>query len=347
MPLRILVALLQLSLGLQAQPLPLALRLAAAEAVLAAHYRGEPLDLARTKSNLAIDAFNARLKSDQVELGAAKEALERSLAPLRETQASLWALLKALDAVLKEIPDGNDKPGNTRYQAKVQERRVLMGKINPLVEQENAAVAAYNAKLSQIQEVQTKEEAEVRSGREAVDRRAAAFDAFAKGEGDLAFFTELNRLLVEARKAGDAAALAKVRALRRELGTWAMATEASTPHGLMLLEVRIGDEAAWLVLDTGASEVTVAPEVLEAAGISLVAGEDTTFVVVGGQRIGGRAVRLPQLTVAGQSQADLPATAVRPCQVGVDGLLGQGFLKGFVYTVDEGKPEKLVLVRRP
>jgi len=162
----------------------------------------------------------------------------------------------------------------------------------------------------------------------------------------VAFFTEVNRLLAGARKAGDAAALAKARAQRRELGEWAMAFEARSPHGLIILEVRLGDEPSWLVLDTGASDVVVAPEVLEGAGFSLAASGENTFVVVGGQHLQGRAVRLPKLTVAGQVQTDLPATAVRPFQVGVDGLLGQAFLKGFVYTVDDRKPEKLWLSRK-
>jgi small-conductance mechanosensitive channel len=342
---RALAAILLVSLSLQAQG-PLTARLAATEAMLAAHYRGEPRDVARAKSNAAIEAFNARVKSSQTELDTAKAALDRELAPARKTQADLRDQIKALDVDLKEIPDGNDKQGNARYQAKVQVRKGLMGKINPLIEEENRVLDGYNAKVRQIQTEQAALQAQVRAEREAVDLRVAAFETFAKGGGDLAFFTEVNRLLVEARKAGDAAALSKVRAQRRELGEWAMAYEARSPHGLIVLEVRLGDELAWLVLDTGASDVVVAPEVLEGAGISLAAGENNTFVVVGGQHLQGRAVRLPSLTVAGQVQTDLPATAVRPFQVGLDGLLGQTFLKNFVYTVDDRKPEKLGLVRK-
>jgi len=347
MLLRALAPTLLLTLGLQAQAPSLSARLAAAEAVMTAHYRGEPRDVARAASNAAIEAFNARVKASQAELDAAKADLDRSLASDRKVQADLRQQLKALDLALKAVPDGNDEPGNARYQTKVQERKALMGRINPLVERENGAVDAYNAKVRQSQEEQNRARAEVRSGREAVDRRFAAFDAFAKGGGDLAFFTDVNRVLLEARKTGDTGALAKARALRRELGTWATAAEARNPHGLIVLEVRLGEEPAWLVLDTGASDIVVAPEVLGAAGISLATGEDNTVVVVGGQRLLGRTVRLPKISVAGEVQSDLPATAVRSFQVGIDGLLGQAFLKPFVYTVDERKAEKLVLVRKP
>ncbi len=344
---RTLAAGLVLVLGLQAQAPSLTVRLAAADAVVAAHYRGEPREVARARSNSAIEAFNARAKSAQAELDAAKAALDRDLASARQVQASLREQLKGLDAALRKVPDGNDQEGNARYQARVVERKHLGGKVNELVGQETLAVDGYNAQVRRVQEEQVRLRAEVRVGREAVDRRVAAFEAFARGGGDLAFFTEVNHLLVEARKAGDAPALARVRALRRELGTWAMASEARSPHGLIVLEVRLGEEPVWLVLDTGASDVVVAPEVLEATGISLAVGEDNTFVVVGGQRLRGRAVQLPRLSVAGQAQSDLPATAVSPFQVGVDGLLGQAFLKGFVYTVDERRAEKLALVRKP
>jgi len=152
---RALAATLLLSLSLQAQAPPLTARLAAAEAVLAAHYRGEPRDVARAKSNAAIEAFNVRITTAQAELDAAKTALDQNLAPARKVQADLRSQIKVLDAALKAIPDGNDKPGNARYQAKVQERKVLMGKINPLIEEENRVVDGYNAKVVQIQKEKT------------------------------------------------------------------------------------------------------------------------------------------------------------------------------------------------
>jgi hypothetical protein len=346
MPLRTLVPALLLSLALHAQVPALASRIGAADTVVATYFRGEPRDVARAKSNAAIEAYNARAKAAQTELDAAKAAMDHDLAPSREAQMGLRTQIKALDAALKDVPDGNDKEGNTRYQAKVQERKALVKRVNELVGQENGALDSYNAKVRQIQEELNGLRTQVRAEREAVDTRAAAYEAFAKDGGDVAFFTGLNRLLVEARKTGDTAALAKVRALRRELGAWATAMEARSPHGMLILETHIGEEPSWLVLDTGATEVVVGPDVLEAAGVSLAAGADNTIVVVGGQCLPGREVRLPQLTVAGQTKTEVPATAVHPFQVGVDGLLGQSFLKGFVYTVDDRKAEKLMLVRK-
>jgi hypothetical protein len=50
--------------------------------------------------------------------------------------------------------------------------------------------------------------------------------------------------------------------------------------------------------------------------------------------------------VGDQVQTNVPASAVRPSDVGIDGLLGQSFLKAFVYTIDERSPAKLLLKRR-
>ena len=54
------------------------------------------------------------------------------------------------------------------------------------------------------------------------------------------------------------------------------------------------------------------------------------------------------LLAAGRELAatDVAGSAVPASDVGIDGLLGQAFLKRFVYTIDEDRPGKLVLVRR-
>ena len=55
---------------------------------------------------------------------------------------------------------------------------------------------------------------------------------------------------------------------------------------------------------------------------------------------------LPRVAVGGQEGTDVAGSAVPASEVGIDGLLGQSFLKHFVYTVDERRPGKLILVPR-
>ena len=105
------------------------------------------------------------------------------------------------------------------------------------------------------------------------------------------------------------------------------------------------DEPAWLIVDSGASDTVVPQEWLDAIA-AVPSAEPSTLIVVGGQRLRGRGATLPSLTVGSHSLSQVTATAVKPLEAGIDGLLGQSFLKGFVYTVDEWTSAKLVLTRR-
>jgi hypothetical protein len=70
------------------------------------------------------------------------------------------------------------------------------------------------------------------------------------------------------------------------------------------------------------------------------------MILAGGQKLRGRTLTLPRVSTSGMATQDVAASAIPPSEVGIDGLLGQTFLKRFVYTIDERLPEKLVLTRR-
>ena len=93
--------------------------------------------------------------------------------------------------------------------------------------------------------------------------------------------------------------------------------------------------------------VTIAPGIVEALGLTRKLGEEIELVLAGGQKIKGRELVLPSVTVAGRTEKDVPAAAVKVSEVGIDGLLGQSFLKRFVYTIDESKKQRLILRPRP
>jgi len=167
-----------------------------------------------------------------------------------------------------------------------------------------------------------------------------AFEAFKKAGQDLAFFTGLNRLLAEIREAqrktpADPAlqeALARVRAFRRELATWAEVGQSLRSNGLLIVGALVEDEPCWFVVDTGAMDTILSPELVEAIGQGGNMGKEASLSVVGGLRVLGRSLRIPRLEVNGQVLKGVQASAVVPSDVGIDGLLGQSFLKGFVYT---------------
>ena len=337
------------SLGLPAQ-VGFETRIAEFEQILDRYYRGPRRDEARERSNREIEAFNVRSKAVNAELAQAKVRMEAAVAPGRVA----YAELQQVDADLKAtIPDGNDKKGNAQYAARIEARNALAKKVNELNAAGKRAVEEYNALAAGTKAELDQERARILKDQEAVNLRVGDFEKYVKSGEDITFFIRVNRLLAEVRaglrKEGRTdltAPLSKVRAIRRELGTWALAGQALNPKGLVVVEVLVGDEPCWLIVDSGATETILSQEVVDAAGLGSAQGEPVSLVVVGGLRLQGRHFVIPKLAVAGQTQQDVSASAVRPSDVGIDGLLGQSFLKAFVYTIDERTAGKLILTRR-
>ncbi len=325
-------------------------RIAGIESILDQHFRGPQADEARERSNREIEAFNTRSKALNAEVAQARVRMEKALVPALEAYAGL----QKVDAGLKaSIPDGGDREGNAKYAARIQARNVMADKVKALNALGQRGADEYNALAARIHAELEQERRRVVADREAVDILAARSDKFAKSGEDIAFFVGVNRLLAEIRTAlkggagsAVASALTRVRAIRRELGVWAMAEQARNPKGLVVVEALVGDEPCWLIVDSGASETILSQELVDATGSGAAQSEAISLVVVGGVRLQGRRFTIPRICAAGQTLSEVSASAIRPTNVGLDGLLGQSFLKAFVYTIDERTPAKLLLTRR-
>jgi hypothetical protein len=325
-------------------------RLALAEKVVERFYRGESVGALRERSNREIEAFNARTRSGNAEMEKAKARLEEVQRPAQEA----YARLQEMDQGLKDVPDGNDQEGNKRYRERLDKRNAQARKVNELNAQAKAAVEAYNAQVTSRQGALDLERQQLLEAQKALDGRIAAYDAFTKNGEDVAFFRGVNRLLADLRQSlrrasGDPGlqkALARVRALRRELATWAEGEQARQSNGLIVVEALAGDEPVWLIVDSGAQDVVLPLELVEALDLKGALGAEDSLVVVGGMRLRGRSFLLPEMAAGGETQKNVRAYVVPASDVGIDGLLGQTFLKSFVYTIDEDQPGKLLLRRR-
>ncbi|HJV23295.1 MAG TPA: retroviral-like aspartic protease family protein [Holophagaceae bacterium] len=349
----LLVALTLLPASLTAHPsgatgsqaASLAARVAEAEATVARHFRGEPLEAARAKVVADIAAYNAETAASKAALEAGKADLDAQLKPLR----ALEAQLEEMDQRLAKLPtatEGRNSPAELKHAALMKERNALAARYTALQATVEPRREAYNAKVKASNEALTARRAAVMEAQKRVNTRIDAFEAFQKQNGDVAFYASLAKLLGDCLKASDAPAAARVRALRRELMAWAMARAAAQPFGPVLVEVQIGGEPCCLMVDTGAMRTSLAPELIGVLGLQDRLGEEASFVLAGGVRLRGRMVDLPSVTVAGTTAKAVPAVVITGSEVGIDGLLGQSFLKGFIYTVDERKAEKLTLQPR-
>jgi clan AA aspartic protease (TIGR02281 family) len=137
-----------------------------------------------------------------------------------------------------------------------------------------------------------------------------------------------------------------VRGCRRELARWAGERQDAQDNGLVLVDAMVGDEPCCFIVDTGAQRVCLPAELIAALGLTGSLGEETTLTLAGGQKLRGRTIVLPRLAVGDKAATAVAGSAVPASEVGIDGLLGQSFLKHFVYTIDEARPGKLILAPR-
>lgn len=324
-------------------------RIRDAESIVARFYRGESLEEARKRVNLQVDAFNERVNQWNTRLDRAKREAGREAAPLDELESQVAALDKQL--ALK--PDPRDQESLQRYNHRVQERNALVERYNALIDRARAAADAYEAlgqqSRGELQRVREGLQREQRS----LEERAAAMESFQKEGRDVAFFQGLNRLLADLRQQqrlrpwGELQRqVQQVRGLRLELARWAMAQQAAQENGLVLVEAQVGDETCCFLVDTGAQRVCISTEIIVALGCQKLLGEESTLILAGGQKIRGRQIEIPAITVDGQTESSVAGSAIPVSEVGVDGLLGQSFLQRFVYTIDSRSAKPLKLVRR-
>ncbi|WP_306589809.1 retropepsin-like aspartic protease [Geothrix sp. 21YS21S-4] len=310
-------------------------------------YRGERLETAIDRSDAGIQKYNAHAQELQKTLLAERSNLDRMLASVEAIQAQL----KAADL---ELRDPGDRSSREALKRKVDARNALASKLAEQSAKARSALDAHNAMVTRTQQELEEHRKRVMAVQAAVNGRLAAFKAFTESGQDVAFFLDLNRLLADIRqglrdKPGDPALqerLNRIRGFRRELAAWAIVGQALKTNGLVIVEALVGDEPGWFIVDTGAMDTIVNEEMLDALDLGRSLGRETSLSVIGGLRVKGLSCRIPQLTVAGQTLTEVAASVVPPAEVGVDGLLGQSFLKAFVYTIDEKAPTKLILIRR-
>jgi len=108
-------------------------------------------------------------------------------------------------------------------------------------------------------------------------------------------------------------------------------------YSAFLVPVKINGISTTLVLDTGATQMLVKPEVAARAGLEVTFGAP----MVRGNVVGGRRVAVPLVRARSVSVGDAKVEDIDvgiydalPGRPEVDGLLGATFLHHFKFTVD-------------
>ena len=321
------------------------------EAIMNRFYRGESIGEARRRHNALVKKHNKRVAAGNDETKAAEKKLELALKPLRKVQA----VIKKMDKKLEGEPNESDRNAVRRYNALIKRRNARVRQANELSRQSSTEIDAYNELVARAKAEVDASSDRLEAARRTLDARVGDYEEFHESEKDLAFFRDVNRFYADLhdrrRRSGGTRelnrAIRNVRSLRRELGAWAIAEHERRDYGLVVIETTLGGidrehtEPCFFIVDTGAMRTTVAPGLVAALGIAL--GDETEFRLAGGKKVKGRQIVLPSVAVGKVTEKDVDAAAVKVSDVGVDGLLGQSFLKRFVYAIDESRKGKLIL----
>lgn len=344
------ILLLALTPGAPAQlPADVNGRFQAIETIMDRYYRGESLDAARRRVDALVEGLNARIDQRNQALAALEGQAAKDQAPAQELEKAVEASDKALGAP----PDPSDREAVRRYNARVDAHNALVAKYNAALEAARASGDSGRASLQALDASLQRERAQVESERRKLKARQADYDGFCDQGRDMVFFTALNRLLADlregCRRRPDPSllqALGRARALRLELARWAQARQAAQDNGLVLVEAKVGDEPCCFIVDTGAQLVCLPEELVDALGLGTALGEASTLSLAGGQKTRGRSITWPSVEVAGRRAEAVAGAAVPASEVGIDGLLGQSFLRRFVTTLDASADAKLLLQPR-
>jgi clan AA aspartic protease (TIGR02281 family) len=320
------------------------------EKIMERYFRGEPREAAFTEINKQINEYNTWVTTSRKELEVQREKLNQELG----SSDTVRKQIDELEEQLTRIPDPTDEKAVKAYNT-------LMSKRNTLVEKYNGLVKAYKEKETTFNSAVRAFDLEAKSRQEKLEEQKQqataevnSIDLWFKGKNDRAFFEDLNRtcaeLAEEKKRTGTSEQdvfIEKAKSLRRELGEYARLEQEKAENGLVIVRAVLGTSLeSHFIVDTGASLVTVTPELVRILGIADRAGQEIETSLAAGFTARGHEIIIPKLSVSGQVAQNVQAIIVPSGTVGTDGLLGRSFLKQFIVHIDDESEPKILLEKR-
>jgi len=319
------------------------------EKIMARFFRRNPVAEARASANRAVQEYNQWLKAQRAALDPERGKLEAEFKVLEALGEQIQALDKKLAA---GKPDTDSADSVRKYNALARRRNEAVTKYNTLGK-------AYKAREKAFNEATDKFNAEAKARKQAVERVTGNAERVVKdyrkwieSKSDLAFFQELTRLYGRLRKerrlrASNAVLdrqIERLREYRRELGLRAKRRRREAGNGLIIEPVTLcGAETSFMIVDTGATVVTISPGLVAALGLSERIGKEVEVSLAGGIRIKAPEITIPEVTVLGRTAANVKGVVLEASACGLDGLLGLSFLDRFDYRIERKGDTPLIL----
>lgn len=321
-----------------------------------AFVRGDPRKMAVEAINELIANHNHWIESQNTFMETEQSRLDSSAVPLDEMRKQV----EQADRTLAQTAKPGTNQQAEKYNELIMERNKLVGEYNRMGELHQNHVAQYNNQVAELKRNIESKEQSVQASKSKYQRRIDQHDSWFKAKKDELFFLKVNRLYADviemARESGNMSSMAPqglqqarntLRSLRSELGEYARTKQNEAEYGLLVVPVVInGRETIHMLLDTGASRMTITDEVLRILDLTDKIGETTEMTVAGGLTVVGPQVDLEQVSLYGATAFDVPAAVIPNSDLGVDGLLGRSFLKRFILHIDDSKSPRIELMER-
>jgi clan AA aspartic protease (TIGR02281 family) len=317
------------------------------EALMDRYYRGKPIERARAVLNRSIQEHNQWVESARAELRATVAKLNEQV----ETIQELDKLTDDMDRRLAETPDRADQPAVDAYNALADDRNARVREYNLLIESHKRQEKEYRESRERHEREAETRKAEVEAQQAKFEQRIEEHKRWFKTGADVALFKAVNLSYAQVREGSGSAEtpeLAKtagrLQAIRRELFEYTVASHQRAESGAVIVEATLcREQPCFLLVDTGAMDVTIPLSLVKVLGLSDRLGEEVTVKVAGGGKIRGRELIIPQLAVLGMEAEDVPAIVLDEFDAGVDGLLGLSYLKRFVVRIDQKHHDKITI----
>ena len=326
-------------------------RLNTFEKIMDAFFRGKPREKGANMINRVVDDYNVWIKAQDFQRGVWQEKLSKEF----KTLEALKKQIETLDQELMTKPDSTDEKAVQKYNAKIIERNALVEKYNKEGKIYMIHESAYNTANKKLKEEISVREKNLEVQKKEYEIFIETYNQWINEKRDEAFFKELNRfyaeLIEQDRRRENKRRLDKyinrLRAIRQELGQLAVDDENSRENGVLIVKAIFpGKETCFLILDTGASRVSLSPEMADILGLSKKLGDEIETLVAGGMTVKGRSVDISWITVAGQTAKNIQGIILSSSKPGIDGLLGRSFLKRFILDIDDEREPKVILRAR-
>jgi len=213
-------------------------------------------------------------------------------------------------------------------------------------------VKAFNERVGQYKREETRRRNEVEELQRASEKTFDAHKRWLEAGGLVQFSSNLNQFYASlhhetCRRQSTVESLSNIdrlKKIRNELGALIKARQENREDGLLIVPAILsGSETAWLIVDTGASSLSITPELVNVLGLEDRVGEEVEVRLAGGIRIKAPRITLPRVSVDNVEIEHIEAVVLKEPGPGIDGCLGMSFLSRVNYRIEDGMTQKLEL----